>query len=1001
MLREHGAQRPSVFELLSNVHGLRGTKSLFQYAIPSPQPLSPRHIQSHSQFQAQVKVQSQSPRQPLSNSTSLADSNLSKSLNVGIQAREKVLEAIAPMRRRRPSLPKDVRSSSPQKAPDLGQVRGKNAEKGASTNWLDGEFHTEDDEAWRAVLSKSIKDSPNTNDAWKLKETDKRSRRGGQEPSIDFAAKLWDSFDPSTRPNAAIANHPKATTTPPRPSESAVIESSPRIITPNMKSRNKDAFGDLGLGLESRPPPTLGEARKFRTGLAAMSTVTQNGYSSTHNNETSTSIRPTPSPRPSRLSPPKTPTSSQSQSHPAVSNNSGPLWKPPSQLRPSSRAQLDSLSAETRFPSLDVLDASFPAAPLPKSSSQPQIKSPQSILQPTRVELSNDGLRPNTHSRVHDGVRSQQVTGVAMRDLNKRAGELPSDEVSSLKPSRPILVRKHRSSLSIKPKPQTSAIDHSDAELVRHPDLGPSSFGSPRFRPSPSLLLEAREWTAGIDKNAVSPTLASAGSSSSASASSDLPVLRGSPGKRASLLESNLSIPLPQEAISVSRSDGPPVSQAHTFSNVTSTAHSKSSSTIPAIAKTVSPPSTVNIAILNDRPPERKSELSRENDSSSDEEPESAMGYIPPTSQLRKQEQTPKRTGKGRQSSVHDLVDLWGGAAGAVSKEFSAKVEVDTPARNQQSTTTSLSSSSHVTPQMVLGSSQAMLSPPTDSHLGSRSPKQASPASDRHNEQPSTAGSTQSSASARSRPQSMFIFPVSKVNSESTPLSAGIPNGPTYPSLSPVEDSRPRAGVRRTSISDMVQHYESIGGNAKPLSPMLKPPASKTSQRQVDNNRYSRGQSGNMPAISRRNDSTHTSVKAGLSVPNNSFADDSETRTSPDARTPHPTLFRTSQIGQVGPERSTANENPMQPSRLPPHKRSATTDASSLESTKFPSRKSTTSEESAIADDGRSPSPERPYQGVGKLIDQWQRKTAEAEAPRSPTKGPRRTRLVSGANRGR
>jgi AP2-associated kinase len=33
--------------------------------------------------------------------------------------------------------------------------------------------------------------------------------------------------------------------------------------------------------------------------------------------------------------------------------------------------------------------------------------------------------------------------------------------------------------------------------------------------------------------------------------------------------------------------------------------------------------------------------------------------------------------------------------------------------------------------------------------------------------------------------------------------------------------------------------------------------------------------------------------------------------------------------------------------------------------------------------DDRSPSPERPYQGVGKLIDQWQRKSAEAEASRN------------------
>ncbi|CAK5280905.1 unnamed protein product, partial [Mycena citricolor] len=42
MLREHGNQRPSVFELLNTVHRLRGTKSPFTYTIPPPQPLTPR-----------------------------------------------------------------------------------------------------------------------------------------------------------------------------------------------------------------------------------------------------------------------------------------------------------------------------------------------------------------------------------------------------------------------------------------------------------------------------------------------------------------------------------------------------------------------------------------------------------------------------------------------------------------------------------------------------------------------------------------------------------------------------------------------------------------------------------------------------------------------------------------------------------------------------------------------------------------------------------------------
>jgi len=38
----------------------------------------------------------------------------------------------------------------------------------------------------------------------------------------------------------------------------------------------------------------------------------------------------------------------------------------------------------------------------------------------------------------------------------------------------------------------------------------------------------------------------------------------------------------------------------------------------------------------------------------------------------------------------------------------------------------------------------------------------------------------------------------------------------------------------------------------------------------------------------------------------------------------------------------------------------------------------------AVSDEVQAPSPERPYQGVGRLIDEWQRKTADTEAPPSP-----------------
>lgn len=71
----------------------------------------------------------------------------------------------------------------------------------------------------------------------------------------------------------------------------------------------------------------------------------------------------------------------------------------------------------------------------------------------------------------------------------------------------------------------------------------------------------------------------------------------------------------------------------------------------------------------------------------------------------------------------------------------------------------------------------------------------------------------------------------------------------------------------------------------------------------------------------------------------------------------------------------------------------------------FPTRKPTLPllDEPARSGDTRSPSPERPYQGVGKLIDQWQRKTAESEATRTPAPkrgglASKRAALVNGGN---
>ena len=132
MLKEHGAQRPSVFEILQHVHNLRGTKSKFSYSIPAKEPLSPRSLQA--------PLQALSPNiagNPLDELVSYK-SQQAPPKNAGVEAREKVLEAIAPMRRGRP----------PQGQVGEPPSRAASPEKPVA---FDTKFVDEDDRAWKGL----------------------------------------------------------------------------------------------------------------------------------------------------------------------------------------------------------------------------------------------------------------------------------------------------------------------------------------------------------------------------------------------------------------------------------------------------------------------------------------------------------------------------------------------------------------------------------------------------------------------------------------------------------------------------------------------------------------------------------------------------------------------------------------------------------------------------------------------------------------------------------
>jgi AP2-associated kinase len=998
MLQEHGISRPSVFELLTHVHTLRGTKSRFHYTIPVPQPLSPRQ---QTQFKPSSNPSyadntvSSSARPVISNARPSAAiaSSPSPSKNQGIQAREKVLEAIAPMRRGRPTVSKEPISSSKPESPHkhAGLLAG-NSEKGK--HWMNGDFIADDDNAWKAVASNTLaprKDE--AEDVWKIdgKEPTRSGKRKDKPQGFgdDFAEKLWDTFNPndipSTQPKASI----EATTISRIPNTNTTR--TPTLNGPDARpssSKDKDAFAGLGLGPSSdRRAPTLGEARKLRTGLAVMNTNTH-GFRYDRDTTGTGFSRLTPSPRlPYNHPNPQPQPQTLSSPPPPNSTKAGSSWRtspPPSTKQATS--QFDGLPAENRFPSLEELDATFSPDSGDVTSSNAKTVSKQIDSGPLHRRNSNFGrgmgtnnlLKPGQQPRGsygQDGIRSEQVTGIAMRESRggssgytvgrddgiegvkpadvKRTNELPSSNTSVA--SRPTLTRKHRSSVTMKHASRSSAGEDSSNMTSHSPPvaehLAPPSSRFP--------ISSTKDWLTG-DDNSDNPS-----TSIISLPRVETPVLRDSPSKRASFIQrSNVPIsdavtaqqghtPLPRRTPSP---PGPtPVAVSPTLSRFTRNfppieTTDDSKDTMGALTENWSPVTT--------RIPGRPRDV--ESSSSADEGPEDAGGNVRP---IAKSKENPKRMRrKGRQSSVHDLVDLWGGGVGPKDKErdpYSVRSDGNKSElsfqREKSRPMVSPLISAKANPNPRSTSPHQLLSPPSAS-----SGQQMTSSDQNHNKSPS-GGPMTSHSPTRSRPQSMFMFPSKSTDGVSTGAS-----------LLPPEEPVQRSSIRRTSISDMVQRYEGIGAKPKsaglggpPSAVDTSRPTSKLTPVLTENGRFSRGQVNS--------EGEKTSL---LSLPNNRS---SSSRGPTDTHRASPVPLRTSPIGAPTPLQHDAirkeSENPV------PRPRRASLKPDISRPT-FPSRKST--EDSLLrSGDGRSPSPERPYQGVGKLIDQWQRKTAEAEPPRT------------------
>ena len=948
-------------------------------------------------------------------------------MNAGVQAREKVLEAIAPMRRGRPTSTSTHDSKSRQSSPQKENTQAR------IQTWLDEGFAADGAKRTQGIVSPVRGHRSGAaaimTDAWKPRNPaplaiDDAWNVDGKKPKLisgggfdnDFSEKLWDSFEPGKDISKPLAIPSRPNLVGAEPS-SSVKSSLPR--------KGQDAFEGLGLSPADRPQPqTLGEAKKNRTGLAVINGQ-KSGVSPTPSTQASRpssshASRPTPSPRP-----PVSPTP-----QPAPSSS----WKPSPALMPRPTPMDGDTTPEMRFPSLEELDATFVSPPLSGAPahlpSQPQLQTEKDLNSPPLLRRSrmnssaSGGLRPvGQQSYLKDGVRSEQVTGIAMREPKGPKGEgvKPNPPANLIdvggnntqtkrtftRPLRPSLARKHRSSISIKHPHQSGSGDVLGSPVA----ASPAEMANKRF-PDP------KDWLTGDDDGPSSPT------AKPQVTSVDGPVLREF-NKRASYHESTPA-EVPTLPASVSAEQLPSLSSPSPTKLRSSSRTRQLSS-----AQNTSPKDPLFR-------PKQDSKIS----SSSDEGPEDASGGY---ASAKGPKRSASKRRKGRQSSVNDLVDLWGGGVvhlkekekelsrtpgamgdlkSSVSEQWKPPPGRRSPSIGDYKSSTSeswkppLSRRSSFLPHSSSNTTSSTTQPlPTSPARTSR--PQRSPSYHRKDSSAaavSSPSSAQSPTGGHGRPRSMFIFPVNNSKSDSSANVLSSPN------LTPPEDPAPRR-TRRTSISDMVQRYESINGSSpvpkgpgsnsrRSISPspmVQKPTALKVGMVGMQNTSSSTNNATRALRISQSSPTTvrpTATSRAGSSF-TTSVRDDGPTGAAKSQELPSTSFTSNRVAGDDGPPggvklpglpstsytnnresiwtREVENPNAGGEFRRPPSRKTQTPDSEAPADRQpskfsFPTRLSTPPPASQQQDESQSPSsPDRPYQGVGKLIDQWQRKTAEPE----------------------
>ena len=937
-----------MFEVLHNVHSVRGTKSAYSYSLPTLKTLALRNsdfksnpldgVVTYRQSAAQIAPKVQSTKAP---------------------------EFLVPPERR--GRPKSTTGPVPLLPfPSINPATDAHIDKTKLVDDSGAHHNAARNSAIVEQASLTVQNDSNGGEPWSIpKGMDKAAKLSplSSHAGFDdnFAQRLWASTASSIVSQSSV----------PTPS------SKPRIFSPKLHetpssnflkpkhdsniqvNQGKDAFEGLGLMIpSSKPVQTLGEARKLRTGLAKMSV------------NISRPVGPSPSPRLR----PKVHTQRVSPTPPTR-----PLEADISS--PSSKSPIERVSspAQTKFPTLEELDATFPlgASSLDRHNNRvilPAHEPPTLSPQPktgsleTGVNSGLQSLRPSLADA--GGTRSEQVTGLRMREsVEDSSRRLKKEDLLSFKTGN----RDERNSSGLL---QFPSFDLSRTQLQREKNSQSTVVsGDIKSRNNANSRLPAnrsRDLLTGDDELDLSRQIFDS------KPEHDTFKIREAPRKRASVIERNdtFEATIPQQG----HTPDPPANVFPLTSNRSTVTKLESPTScfmreLPATDRSAtatysssgltdnwSPIATTGSHVTaNER---ELKDIASDLSSSEDEGPEEPAPLAPLPLRVAA-EAFAKH--KNRQGSVHNLVDLWeGGASNTKDKQHEPQVPLKQTIKPRSAYMPQPRSPS---PQRK--SLPSVPSNPSHPVISSRV--------DFPSQRSTSPFSSSWSQSNRIRPQSMFIFPSNSL--ESSALSSA--------ALQLPEDTAPRS-VRRTSISDMVQRYEAleasarVTGNSMTLSP--------SSTKPLPSCEYSQDPSAVQLAKT-------SPEKATIALPGFSVA----AVTSPVKRRtsltvlPHPGSSRSQRVSPAPPDasRSTGSEE-SEVETILPFPRNPSTLVS--ESSKFPvaSRKAVISGEGSMRQaqlepltstcyptNERPSSPERPYQGVGKLIDQWQRKSAEAEASRS------------------